>query len=139
MGGNIFQSVEKAEGEYSWIIGNDEMMLPYTFKKLSEIFKLNKEVDFFYINSYSIDSELILNNEKPIDFFNITKLLTKPTTVNLFGIKLIEYYFTQPKISIFSTRIFWPSITFITNSIESSKAPRIINILDVNIIILTWY
>ena len=102
VGGNIFQSVEKAEGEYSWIIGNDDMMLPYTFKKLSEIFKLNKEVDFFYINSYSINSELILNNKKPIDFFNIEKLLTRPTTVNLFGIKLIEYYFVQPKISVFS-------------------------------------
>ena len=68
IGKNIFKSVDKARGEFSWIIGNDDMMLPYTFNKLSEIFKANKEVDFFYINSYSIESKLILNNEKYIVF-----------------------------------------------------------------------
>lgn len=83
IGKNIFNSVNSAEGEYSWIIGNDDMLVPYTFNILSKIFNENKDVDFFYINSFSIESKLILNSEKPIDFFNLTKNSSKFSKINV--------------------------------------------------------
>ena len=81
IGKNIFNSVNSAEGEYSWIIGNDDMLVPYTFNILSKIFNENKDVDFFYINSFSINSKLILGNKRTFNFYKIQKKLTKFSNV----------------------------------------------------------
>ncbi len=73
VGKNILNSVDMATGKYSWIIGNDDMLLPETFFVLDKLFQENEDTEFFFINSYSVNSELILNNSK----FDIDKIKLK--------------------------------------------------------------
>ena len=76
LGVNILKSVSLASGEFVWIIGSDDLMLPNTFKNLN--FYLNKKnIDFFYINSYHLDSKFLLNYKKPFNTHNIPGNLQK--------------------------------------------------------------
>ncbi len=81
VGKNIFKSVDAAEGEYSWILGNDDMLVPYAFDILSQIFENYQDIDFFYINSYSVNSKEILNN-KNYNFQEIQNKLEKFSNIN---------------------------------------------------------
>lgn len=62
VGKNILNSVDRANGKYSWILGNDDMLLENTFVVIDNLFNKYSDVDFFFINSYSVNSELILGN-----------------------------------------------------------------------------
>ena len=37
-----------AKGKFIWIIGNDDMILPYSLKKLETIIGDNQKLDFFF-------------------------------------------------------------------------------------------
>ena len=52
-----------AKGEFVWVIGDDEILKPNTFKILSENFKKNTDIDFMYINSNFLQSEYFLNSK----------------------------------------------------------------------------
>ena len=77
LGKNIIESVSMAEGDYVWIIGNDDLFLPNTLKKISEIIKNNKEADYFYINSFELESEKIFNKPQPFDTKNLPNHMEK--------------------------------------------------------------
>jgi glycosyltransferase involved in cell wall biosynthesis len=77
LGVNILKSVSLASGEYVWIIGNDDLLLENTLFKLNELFELHKDVDFFYINSFHMDSTLLHKYKFPFDTNNIKKLNLK--------------------------------------------------------------
>ena len=67
VGKNIINSVKLATGEYAWILGNDDLILPETLNKLSNLFNENSIVDFFFINSFAIHSKKILSKKQPFD------------------------------------------------------------------------
>jgi len=67
LGVNILKAVSLAKGEYVWILGNDDLLLPNTFFYLKKLFKNNLTVDFFYINSFHLDSSLVLSGLQPFD------------------------------------------------------------------------
>ena len=67
LGVNILKSVNLAEGEFSWIIGNDDLLLPETFQKLDKIFKQYEDVDYFFINSYHLSSQFVFNQTQPFN------------------------------------------------------------------------
>ena len=46
---NFLKSVSMAKGDYVWPLGNDDLLLPNTLKKLYEIIQLNNDVDFFFV------------------------------------------------------------------------------------------
>tara|TARA_B100001250_G_C19813476_1_gene796976 strand:- start:707 stop:1711 length:1005 start_codon:yes stop_codon:yes gene_type:complete len=66
VGNNIINSVSLAEGEFVWIIGNDDFLLPNAFFDLENI--LNKEsIDYLYINSKKLSSKFYNLSDGPID------------------------------------------------------------------------
>ena len=67
MAKNIIKSVSMAKGQYVWIMGNDDLVLPNTFKTLKKIFKQNLDVDFFYINTYNIENNFIKKKNLPLN------------------------------------------------------------------------
>ena len=71
LGVNILKAVSLAKGEFVWILGNDDLLLPDTFMHLERIFKDNTSVDFYYINSYHIDSSVIFNGKQPYNTKNL--------------------------------------------------------------------
>lgn len=75
-GYNILKSVSLAKGKYSWIIGNDDLLMPQAFKKLNTILK-KKNIDFFYVNSFNLESEFVFKFEKKFNTNFIPKNLEK--------------------------------------------------------------
>ena len=45
-----------ASGEFSWLIGNDDLVTPDSFETLNSIINSNLDKDYFYINSYHMSS-----------------------------------------------------------------------------------
>ena len=64
---NIIKSVSFAKGEFIWLLGNDDLVLPNTFKYLEKLFDDNLNVDFFYINSFNIKQDFITKVKLPFD------------------------------------------------------------------------
>ena len=51
---NVLNVVEMADGEFVWLIGDDDLLLPYAIEELFELIDKHQNVDFFYINSFVI-------------------------------------------------------------------------------------
>jgi len=64
---NAIKTVSMAEGEYIWMIGNDDLLLPTTLEKLRILLSNNLDTEFFFINSYNLRTEFIENLNKPLD------------------------------------------------------------------------
>jgi len=91
MGKNILKAVSMASGEFCWLIGNDDVILPETFNKLSKLIKTNKNVDFFYVNSYHLNFKDIKNLNYP---FN-------PRNINFSNSKKFSNYKHSKKLKFF--------------------------------------
>lgn len=52
---NIFKVVQQAQGEYCWLLGDDDMLRPGAVAKVVEVLKSHPDLDFVYVN-YSIDT-----------------------------------------------------------------------------------
>ena len=48
LGANILKSVSLASGDYAWILGNDDIVLPESFNYLEKLFEISKDVDFLH-------------------------------------------------------------------------------------------
>lgn len=83
LGKNIIESVSMAEGEYAWIIGNDDLFLPNTLEKLHKLISSNNEVDYFYINSFELDSKYIFNSDQPFNTNNLPNNMQKFSEQNI--------------------------------------------------------
>ena len=99
LGVNILKSVSLASGEYVWIIGNDDLLLENTLFKLNELFELHKDVDFFYINSFHMDSTLLHKYKFPFDTNNIKKLNLKKFSKSRTSKKLNFFELINPSLS----------------------------------------
>jgi len=68
---NMFKVVSMAEGEFSWIIGNDDLLLPNTLEKLDNLIRENSDVDFFFINSFNLDFNYLKKFSRPFNTMNL--------------------------------------------------------------------
>ncbi len=91
LGANILKSVSFAKGEYAWILGNDDIVLPNSFSFLEGLFERNMDVDFFYVNSYHLEKK---NIEKYLHPFN-------PNKLNLPALKKFSQYNKSEKLNFF--------------------------------------
>ena len=71
---NYLNVVNMAEGEYVWLLGDDDLLLPHALTKIVSLIKENKDVDFFYVNSFNLSTEYVLSFPQP---FNIRNLPVK--------------------------------------------------------------
>ncbi len=74
-GSNFYKVVKMAKGEFIWVIGNDDLLYMDAFKKLDKLFSKNKDVDFFFINSSSLNSKFVFNHKQPFNTKKIPKNL----------------------------------------------------------------
>ena len=73
-----------AEGEFSWMIGNDDLILPETLTKLKSLLNSNLDKDYFFINSYHLESSYLDKfpspfNTKNLNFKNMKKISSLKT------------------------------------------------------------
>tara|TARA_B100001059_G_C17838749_1_gene590323 strand:- start:7591 stop:8466 length:876 start_codon:yes stop_codon:yes gene_type:complete len=74
---NILKSVSMSSSEFAWIIGDDDMIMPMSLKTIKEIINKNSKVDFFYVNSFCMNSKNILKKKQIFNTHNIPKNLKK--------------------------------------------------------------
>ena len=63
-----------AKGEFVWMLGNDDLFTRHIL--LKNLINKNSEVDFFYINSFHLNSEILDKLSFPFDTskFDFSKL-----------------------------------------------------------------
>jgi glycosyltransferase involved in cell wall biosynthesis len=70
---NMLQVVNMASGEYVWVIGSDDLLLPNSIIELVKIIKSNKNVDYFYVNAFHLNSDFIFSGVKPFDIHGLPR------------------------------------------------------------------
>ena len=69
---NAIKTVKISTGKYAWLIGNDDLILPNTLSELKSIFRENSDIEFFFINSYYLNSKYLEKFSHP---FNTSQLI----------------------------------------------------------------
>jgi hypothetical protein len=67
MGPNIIKTILMSKGKFTWVIGNDDLIFPFTLKKIYKILNSNKDKDFFFINSCNLDSRYVFSYKQPFN------------------------------------------------------------------------
>ena len=95
---NYLNVVNIANGDFIWLIGDDDLLLSNAIFELDKVISYNEDVDFFYINSYCLDSDYLISFTFPFNTKNL------PNNMSLFSswtkdgrLKFIDLI--NPKIS----------------------------------------
>lgn len=73
---NFINAVEMADGEFVWLIGDDDLLLPYALEELFALITSHPDVDFFYINSFHSTIQYVFSFPQPFDTSNLPKTMT---------------------------------------------------------------
>ena len=68
---NLLNVIDMADGKYTWLIGDDDLLVPDAFECLLKIIDQNNGVDFFYINSFHLTTEYVFEQPQPFDTKNL--------------------------------------------------------------------
>jgi glycosyltransferase involved in cell wall biosynthesis len=95
---NFLRVVEMATGEFVWLIGDDDLLVPSALDELCKLIDEHPRVDFFYINSFHLMAGYVLSCPQPFDTANLPKNMTPFSSwPNSGEMKFIEL--VNPKIS----------------------------------------
>jgi len=70
---NFLNVVEMAHGEFVWLIGDDDLLLPYALEELFDLIGKHQNIDFFYINSFHLTTQNVFSFPQPYDIANLPK------------------------------------------------------------------
>ncbi len=68
---NVLSVVGMADGEFAWLIGDDDLLMPYAIEEVLRLIEKHPTVDFFYINSYHLTTEYVFSFPQPFDLSNL--------------------------------------------------------------------
>ena len=77
---NLLRVVSMAEGEYIWVIGDDDLLIPSALTNLCQLIAQHPQVDFFYVNSYLLSTDYIAAYPAPFDTSNLPSLMPRLST-----------------------------------------------------------
>jgi len=70
---NYLNVVDMAEGEFIWLVGDDDLLMPLAIEKVVALLNKHESVDFFYINSFHLTTEYVFEFPQPFDTVNLPK------------------------------------------------------------------
>lgn len=76
---NFLNVVDMAEGEFVWLVGDDDLLVPDAIRRLVELIREHPVVDFYYVNAYHLSSKYVLSRPRPFD------TLTLPARMAVFS------------------------------------------------------
>ena len=76
-GANFYKVVKMAKGEFIWVIGNDDLLYKDALRELNKLFNKNSDVDFFFVNSSSLNSKFVFKHKQPFNTKKIPRNLEK--------------------------------------------------------------
>lgn len=97
-GANFYKVVRMAKGEFIWLIGNDDLLYKYALRELEKLFHRHKDVDFYYINTTSLNSKFVFNHKQPFNTKKIPKNIPSFSKINK-SKKTSFYNMVNPSVS----------------------------------------
>lgn len=73
---NFLNVVEMAGGEFVWLLGDDDLLLPCALEELSRLINQHSDVEFFYINSFHLAADYVASFPQPFDTANLPASMT---------------------------------------------------------------
>jgi len=68
---NFLNAVEMADGDYVWLIGDDDLLLPDALVNISGLINKYPHVDYFYVNSFHLTTQYVFTFPQPFDTANL--------------------------------------------------------------------
>lgn len=68
---NFLNVVSMAEGDFIWLLGDDDLLLPNAISDLFNLINVYPDVDFFYVNSYHLNTDYVVRYPAPFDTANL--------------------------------------------------------------------
>lgn len=68
---NFLNVVSMADGDFVWLIGDDDLLMPNAIAELYKLIDGHPDVDFFYVNSFHLNTEYLENFPSPFDTANL--------------------------------------------------------------------
>jgi glycosyltransferase involved in cell wall biosynthesis len=95
---NIVNSTAIAKGDFVWILGSDDILMPNAISQILELIDSNKEIDFFYINALMVHSSELDKLNRILDL--TASLDSLPKVSNLLESKKMKFFdLVNPTIS----------------------------------------
>lgn len=73
---NFLNVVSMADGDFAWLLGDDDLLMPDCLERLGRIFKEHPSVDFFFVNAYHLTTEYVHSFPQPFDTKNLPSDMT---------------------------------------------------------------
>jgi len=95
---NYLSVVKMAEGEFVWLLGDDDLLLPNGLNELYNLISRNEKNDIFYINSFHLTTDYVFSFPQPFRTKNLPEEMipfsAKSVSGEMFFMDLID-----PKVS----------------------------------------
>lgn len=95
---NFLQVVSMADGEFIWLIGDDDLLMPDAIRTLYRLINCHPNIDFFYVNSFHLHTEFLKDFTSPFDTKNLPNNMTPFSKWPVEG-EMAFFDLVNPKIS----------------------------------------
>ncbi len=68
---NFLKVVSMADTEFVWMLGDDDLLMPYAIDRVFDLIEKNQNIDFFYVNSYHLSTDYIDKFSNPFHTKNL--------------------------------------------------------------------
>lgn len=85
MMGNFLKVIEMADGEFTWMIGDDDLLMPNAIKVLLNLINKNPTVYFFFVNSFHLNADYVKNFPAPFRTKDLPLDMKKFSSINVEG------------------------------------------------------
>ena len=127
---NFLSVVEMATGDFVWMIGDDDLVVPDALERMSDLVRQHQHVDFFYVNSCHLTTEYVASFPKPFDTVNLPAEMPRFSSWDRDGeLPFIEL--VDPKVSfdflggiflaVFRRRLWLENVKFLEPSALNDK------------------
>ena len=82
---NYLKVVDMAQGEFIWLLGDDDLLMPDALRVATELLHEHGDADFFYINSYNLTTEYVMSFPQPFDAENLPSDMTPFSACSVSG------------------------------------------------------
>ena len=72
-GMNVLKVSQMAKGKFIWFLGDDDLVTTDSISHIIKLIEKNKNVDFYFINSYYLDKSYLAQFSKPFNIKNLPK------------------------------------------------------------------
>ena len=95
---NFLEVVQMADGEFVWLLGDDDLLLPGACEKITELIENHSLVDYFFVNSSHLTTEYVQSFSQPFELGNLPRAMKRFSSRTESGeLRFLELI--DPKIS----------------------------------------